>query len=389
MQPNLQFDTDATQLQLSGTEHNGLFLLAGFVKRTYDIIDTGKCILSDIQEPLHVAPVYDDKNKNLLLHDIDCFMHKAATDVVVKGLAQSGRVQSQLTAVIHVSSQNKPQKFLVTGKRAVKRHQDGRIEFSKPSDFEKIPLDYSEAYGGIDHVAERNFEMPSKEIRDAMPDHDWYASSPYRYGRNTAGKGFVTNPSEELFETLELPSIEEPTQLLTPANLVLQDPTRWAFQPVAKSPGWMNHEWFPRILHFGMMPEAHTATFKESIPEYYLETLAPSIFKMSPDEIHLLNRAANGAWPGLQLQWMIGNESIRLINIFPGKPDFTIQLPAERPSISVDGRRGKMLATKPELHNVVVDAENKKLSMVWKGSAPALRPYLVEELIKMPFEVKW
>jgi hypothetical protein len=38
---------------------------------------------------------------------------------------------------------------------------------------------------------------------------------------------------------------------------------------------------------------------------------------------------------------------------------------------------------------VVFEPDAMRLSIVWRGSAPALRPYLPEELKSMPLRVEW
>ena len=66
-----------------------------------------------------------------------------------------------------------------------------------------------------------------------------------------------------------------------------------------------------------------------------------------------------------------------------------MQLPGDRPKIWVDGRNGTLKPTTPVIHTIVIEPDEGRLSIVWRGSAPALRPYMDEELKTMPFKVEW
>jgi hypothetical protein len=41
------------------------------------------------------------------------------------------------------------------------------------------------------------------------------------------------------------------------------------------------------------------------------------------------------------------------------------------------------------LHHVVIEPDVDRVSVVWRGSAPALRRYMLEELLAMPLLVTW
>jgi hypothetical protein len=48
-----------------------------------------------------------------------------------------------------------------------------------------------------------------------------------------------------------------------------------------------------------------------------------------------------------------------------------------------------MKSTKPVIHTVEIEPDAMRVSVVWRGAAPALRPYMAEELAKMPMLVSW
>ena len=47
-----------------------------------------------------------------------------------------------------------------------------------------------------------------------------------------------------------------------------------------------------------------------------------------------------------------------------------------------------MNPTEPRLHTVLIEPDLERVTLVWCGSAPALRPYLPDELARMPLRVE-
>jgi hypothetical protein len=186
-------------------------------------------------------------------------------------------------------------------------------------------------------------------------------------------------------ERLVLPNFEDPHDRLTPERLCVGAMGRWPRQPIPQGFGWFGLMWFPRSAYFGMVPEHDPldAPFAEGARGYSPPELLQARWQqVSP-------RAANGASPGLALPYLRGNETIRIEHLHPQRPSLEIRLPGERPTMRADGRQGKMLDTEPVIHTVLIEPDEDRVSIVWRGSAPALRPYLPEELARMPFQVRW
>ena len=95
-------------------------------------------------------------------------------------------------------------------------------------------------------------------------------------------------------------------------------------------------------------------------------------------------RAANGASLGLQVPYLRGDEDVQLLNLCAGVETLRFKLPGEVPRIWTDGRDGKMNETKPVLHTVIIEPDELRVSLVWRGNAPARRIYLKDELDAMP-----
>jgi hypothetical protein len=117
--------------------------------------------------------------------------------------------------------------------------------------------------------------------------------------------------------------------------------------------------------------------------------LAPTdILENKPPEEKFSFLFAQGGSLGLQVPYLLGNETIELTNILPDLHAL-IQLPGERPVIQVDGRKGVLLDTTPVVHSVIIEPSFQRVSLVWQGHAMAIRPYMSEELKTMPLRVQW
>jgi hypothetical protein len=125
--------------------------------------------------------------------------------------------------------------------------------------------------------------------------------------------------------------------------------------------------------------------FAEAARKYVPEAVLRPASIADADAFHL----ACGASLGLQLPQLSGGEPVTLRHIHPRLADFAFRLPAERPKVWTDGRKGKFKETQPVIHTVLIEVDESRLSIVWRGSAPALRPYMPQELEKMPLRVEW
>jgi hypothetical protein len=72
----------------------------------------------------------------------------------------------------------------------------------------------------------------------------------------------------------------------------------------------------------------------------------------------------------------------------PSIERWSLRLPGARPAIWTDGRNGRLNPTEPRLHKLLIEPDLARVTLVWCGSAPALRPYLPVELARMPLRVE-
>ncbi|WP_209405198.1 DUF2169 domain-containing protein [Pseudozobellia sp. WGM2] len=375
---------------LSGKNSKGKPFLSLIVKRTYEINDNGSCSISDKQLPLVVDLKTNKENDEIVDQDIDLYPFKPFTDIIVKGKARSVKNTFSFLASVEIAKLKLD--LQIQGNRKVYKKENGSYAFSEAESINEIPLEYKYSYGGKDLLAEKPFKekiMGKESFKHILDVVDPFEGSPYRYPRNPIGKGFIVEPNNETIETLNLPNIEDPNNLLTSENFICKEPFKWYRMPVPVCTDWVCPGWFPRIAYFGIYPLPNG--LDENIYEIKNKWSSKELLK-STNEIKKSQfsfRACNGASLGLQSRYLFGGESCRLTNIHPDRSEFVFRLPQETPKIKVDGRNGKLLRTSPVMHSVIIEPDKKKLSIVWCGSAKAIRPYFEEELKTMPYEVIW
>jgi hypothetical protein len=375
-----------TVRQTSGLDPDSRNILSVLAKRTYHIERSGRCVLANEQVSLKMEPEADPAFPDLLAHDMDVFPIKLATDVVVKGHVYGGLAARTLEASVQIGRFRKA--LLAIGDRRCLLSATGRIVFSEPASFARIPTGYQVAYGGKDGVAETKHGNPFEELRKYLPKSiDVAQATPFAYPRNPCGVGYLIEPTPDAVGQLRLPNLEDPADRLTPERIVAGGAGRWPLMPLPQSFDWVHHTWFPRLAYFGFLPP-HDPLDKP-ISEV-VRGFAPSdVLKLAPQAEKFSFRFTSGASLGLQLPYLRGDEEILLVNMHPKYSRFAFRLPGERPRIWTDGRDGRLNATESVLHTLLIEPDASRLSVVWGGSAPAIRPYFAQELETMPLRVEW
>lgn len=369
--------------QMSGNDDRGA-LLAVLSRSTFTVRADGTCVRADEQVPLTIEPVFDDANPELLLADTDLFPHKPFTDIVVRGHAYSRSPAPAIDASVRLGGLTKT--IRVIGDRRAARGVGGSVVFSAPEKFQRMPLRYDLAYGGVDSVTERARGNPFESLRPFVnPSIKIETTSPYRYPRNPIGKGFLVELSSAAIEHLLLPNIEDPSDMLSPERLAAGVPTRWPIMPLPAGLGWVEHGCFPRSAYLGFVPEHEPMS--TPIAEVARAYAPMDVLASKPVVEKFSFRFANGASHGLQVPYLRGDEEVELIGLHPRETHWRFQLPGTRPAIWTDGRDGTFKQTEAVLHALIIEPDENRVGVVWCGAAPALRPYMPDELEKMPFRV--
>jgi hypothetical protein len=374
-----------TAVQLSAIDEDGQPILSVLCKRTYSVNADGRVSLAPEQLPLVLDFEPDPDNPRRLHRDFDLYPIKVLTDVVVRGHAY-GTGQRSFIATVRVDSWEK--RVAVFGERRCHLSATGHVVFSVPEPVGHIPLRYDRAYGGIDQVAEQTHGNPLAALGKYLgPSADLSLSSPHLYPRNHAGVGYLIEATREAVERLVLPNLEDPSDLLSPERLVVGSPERWPLMPIPHAFDWVDPGTFPRLAYLGVVHDHQPLT--APIAEVARGYAPADILVEKPIHQQANIRFASGASHGLQLPHLKGGETCMLGGVHPQLPVWTFRLPKERPEIKTDGRNGAMNSTKPVMHTVEIEPDEGRLSIVWRGSARALRPYSPDELQKMPLLVGW
>lgn len=372
-------------MQLSAADEDGHPILSVLCKRTYTVTSDGRVSLAPQQLPLVLDLELDPDNPMRLHRDFDLYPMKILTDVVVRGHAY-GTGQRSFVATVRVDTWEK--RVAVFGDRRCHLSASGRVVFSPPELVGRVPLRYDRAYGGIDQVAQETRGNPYAALGAYLgPSFDASLASPYLYPRNHAGVGYLIEPTRDAVERLVLPNLEDPSDLLSPERLAVGSPGNWPMMPIPHSFDWVDPGIFPRLAYAGIVHDHDPLSVP--VAEVQRGYAPDDLLVEKPVEKQANIRFANGASHGLQLPHLEGAETCILGGVHPKLAVWTFRLPRERPEIKTDGRNGTMNNTKPVMHTVEIEPDEDRLSIVWRGSARALRPYLPDELEKMPLLVRW
>ncbi|EYF08063.1 DUF2169 family type VI secretion system accessory protein [Chondromyces apiculatus] len=377
-----------TVRQLSAKDPGGKQILSVVCKRTYHVDARGRLSRAPQQIPLFEDFVADPDLPMLLLHDTDLIAHKPLTDVLVLGHAYAPGPSTSVLTGVRIGALSK--QVLALGDRRVTRSPTGQLLFSEPAPFERMPLGYDRAYGGIDGVTEARLGDPAAAVKACMPrEAQGPGASEYSYPRNFVGKGYLIEPTPEAVEALALPNLEDPADRLTPERLAVGNTRAWPKMPLPASFGVFDYGWFPRLGYLGVVPlhNGVDAVFEEVRRGFAPASVLKETFLTDEPEVDFRFTCCGSL--GLQLPYLSGDEEIGLYNLHPRQPKWEFRLPGERPVIATDGRGGKMNQTEPVIQTVTVEPDHDRVTVVWRGSARALRPYLPMELEKMPLRVEW
>jgi len=300
-------------------DKEGAETLVLIVKAAYDLSATGGLSISPDQLPIEWADrYYGEPGNSSLLYEADAALRKIATDVALIGHAYPIRKgDSQVDVSLKIGGLQKTVR--VFGDRHWKKLL-GFTRISKPRPFEKIPLIYERAFGGIDT------SNPTSKY------HEYDL-------RNPVGVGFRAKHSKMPIADAKLPNIENPTELIS-KPIARPAPTGFGF--IAKN-------WKPRIDLGG------------TYDEKWMKTKMPLL----PDDFD--DHFNNAASPGLVVNGFLkGDETIEITNASPSG-----YLSFHMPNVSIIGSvliDARLFYMDMKLDTVVIDTDLAKLILVWRGS---------------------
>jgi hypothetical protein len=267
---------------------------------------------ADEQSEVVRAPEYFGKaGESSLRYDTDLVQAKAGTDVVVHALAHAPRGRPARSVDVGFSVGGIIRKRLrVVGDRTWKKGWRTNAP-SDPEPFVALPIRYENAWGG------------------RLTDSD--ACDP----ANPIGVGADTTPG------LPVPNVETMGQ---PIESSKAPGTPAGFGPIPC-------DWQPRLAHAGTYDEQWERTRQPLVPADFNETY----FRCAPDDQQLAEFLRGGEEVMLENMTPSGLLSFRLPRVYLG-----FRTRFDRDAVH----------HRPTLHTVIIEPEERRLSMVWQSAIP-------------------
>ncbi len=302
-------------------DRTGAETLLIVVKGTWGIGNDGNLSVADEQAPIREMPLYyGEPGSSSLCYDTDLVMEKPGTDCVLLGHAWAPKVgATQVDVTFAVGPLRKTVR--VFGDRIWMKCL-GMVSMSRPAPFEKIPLAYERAFGGSD---------------TSWPDrkhHEFCLQNP-------VGRGFTARKTKRDIDGMRLPNLELPAQSIK----------RPGDRPAPAGFGIIAPNWQPRAGYAGTCDDA----WRKHVSPLPPEDLDPRFY--------------SSASPGLATgDHLSGAEQVFVEGAArQGRLLFT--LPGISPRVQI--RRGGAEDELPmRLDTVIVEPDDEKLVLVWRGSLP-------------------
>jgi hypothetical protein len=298
-------------------DREGMEIWLVAVKATFDILPDGTTAIAREQPPvLHLAEHHGVPGNSSVKYDADLVLTKKTTDVLVLGHAHAppGRAVSQADVGFRVGPVRKT--LRVFGDRTWHAHG-----LSAPEPFEKMPLVYERAYGGVD----RRSDQPDK-------DWDW---------RNPVGTGFAV--SGRHVDGMKAPNIECPDHPID----------SWKDRPTPAGFGAIAGHWQPRV------------SFAGTYGDHWLQTRQPLLAE-DLDDRYFQSAPADQQAPN----FLRGGEPVALVGLTPGG-ELRFTLPKVYFGFETHFHDGSRETHKHRrLHTVILEPDFPRVSLVWHTALP-------------------
>ncbi len=344
----------------SATEPMFAFAL---VKLTYEIRGTA-AVLGQPEPLLH--DFWSDENlEPRFPPGSDYWLDKQSTDVVVRGsaCAPSGRPTPSMFVSAQVGRTTK--RIAVFGKRLVEWSQ-GRPRLGRPEPFTEMPLLYQNAYGGLDNRVPIPAELEEDYMRTVALGMQF--DHPGLYPRNPVGKGYLVMPDP--IDGVEVPNLEDPTNMLTAERLIVRKPELWYRQPMPWCFEWTVGPTFPRYLFLGVdawFPPPDDA----SLPEVQRGFIPAQLHRRLEKDHDLAVGYRQEASLGMVVSAPLSGQPVTLAGMHPEEPTIAFTIPPA-PSIEIEVE-GERSALPPLLTNLVLFPAERKFTAVYCAKTKSLQ----------------
>jgi len=321
-----------------GLDREGRDFATVVVKATFSI-EVGR----DVAEPLPVAEeqmplvladeFYGEPDSSSIEYESEVGPAKSGTDVVLVGHAYApGGEAREVDVTLEAGPLAKTVR--VFGDRRW-QHVLGVSRKTGPEPFDRMPLVYERAFGGVD-VSHR------KESKRRCEE------------RNPVGAGFTTAGRGDHFEDLPLPNLEDPAHLIG----------RPRYKPPPAGFGFIGRHWEPRKSFVGTYDEAWQ---KSRCP------LLPLDF----DERHFRSAHPDLCAP----EHFRGGEPVRVVNAAP-KGELRFAVPGLRFELKAS-LQGQESFLDPTLDTMLIEPDLERVAISWKATLPCSRKFLLIDYVRI------
>ncbi len=262
---------------------------------------------------------------------------KSVTDVILIGHAYSPESRAVNQCDVTLSVGDRQHILRIYGDRVWQKNVMS-WSISEPESFKKMPLQFENAYGGVDQSLGKQVETL---------DYDIF---------NPFGKGYYS-PKGKAYSGLSLPNIENPRSLITD----IKD------RPKPVGFGAISRDWQPRL---GLAGTYDKEWQKNRMP------LLPTDF--NPAFFHT-------AHPDLQFSpFLTGTEFVTMTNV-DESGHLSFKLPGEKLSVKAL-IRGQQESLIPQLDTLIIQPDEHLVSITWRCAIPCVGKLLYVKSINIERE---
>ena len=394
------FETDEYRgCWLPSRKLDGRHGLLVVLKRSWRVeAEEGICVPASENDPIRVTAVLSDPMRPAtsdVRYPGDLAPQKDLVDVLVsaEACAPGGKALRSFEVGLNIADVVE-RRLRVHGSRAARfkppkrrtRGADGGRPVPEPPVFEEpepvasLLLSYRHAYGG---EAVMVLDEETRAALSAAAEGDSGASTPLTdpvvaYPANPAGRGFCISDAEEAVEGLALPQIEDLEAPLEPPALV-RDYTQMELAGLNAPAGFapLPVSWFPRASYAGVMPwdlpkaEAARDRAADNLAERE-DMEAEWVASVREQSIPVMGASwFQDAHPKLQVARVLGDERVDLTNL-TRHGALSFELPGRHPwvRVSATGVEGAVAMTLDTVHFDLLDEQNLRVHLVWRGFVP-------------------
>jgi hypothetical protein len=326
-----------SQIMLT-TNPKGADVIVLAVKATFTMFPSVRVAAEQI--PLCMTDVHlDDPASSSLLYASEMLLPKPGSDIILNGHAYvtSGERTGVIDTRLSIGDVSKTVR--VFGDRLWLHGGQ-----SAPAPFDKIPLIYENAFGGLHHY---------------QADKPIGSDSAVAFFTNPLGKGFIGKRKNNEMVGQKLPNLEDPRFLIHSP----QD------QPSPMNYGYIQSTWAPR--------KAYSGTYDER----WSKTRAPFL-PLDFDERFFLNGSTGLSFERATFS---GGEPVRLINLSAEQSDIQFQLPV-CPLDTAFKFNGEWVPTPVAIETIIIEPDLNQFCIVWKASFACNKKQLRVSDIKVNFQ---